>query len=84
MPPDHERKRVAGKSGAKPVEATVIELLPSAAFRVELEDRGRVIAHAAGARAANFVRFRVGDKVLVELSPHDRTRGRIVRLLGKG
>ncbi len=84
MPLDGERKPMDGKGGRKPVEATVMELLPSAAFRVELADRGRAIAHAAGARTANFVRFRVGDKVLVELSPHDRTRGRIVKLLGKG
>jgi translation initiation factor IF-1 len=45
---------------------------------------GDVIAHAVGVTAANFVRVRVKDKVLVELSPHDRTRGRILKLLGKG
>ena len=67
-----------------PVEATVIELLPNATCRVELENCGRVIAHAAGPTAVNFVRVRVGDKVLVELTPHDTTRGRIIRLLGKG
>ncbi len=66
------------------VEATVIELLPSATCRVELANRGLVTAHAAGATAANFVRLRVGDKVLVELTPHDDGRGRIVKLLGKG
>lgn len=66
------------------VVATVIELLPNAAYRVELESRRRVIAHSTGANAANFVRIRVKDKVLVELSPHDKTRGRIVKLLGKG
>ncbi len=65
-------------------EATVIELLPNATCRVELDDRGRVIAHATGATSANFVRLRVKDRVLVELSPHDKTRGRIVKLLGKG
>ncbi|MFB3779070.1 MAG: translation initiation factor IF-1 [Bryobacteraceae bacterium] len=65
-------------------EGTVIELLPSATCRVELETRDRVIAHMVGARSANFVRVRVKDRVLVELSPHDRTRGRIVKLLGKG
>lgn len=66
------------------VEATVIELLPSAACRVELSNRRRVVAHAAGATKTNFVRVRVGDRILVELSPHDVTRGRIVKLLGKG
>ena len=66
------------------VAATVIELLPSAACRVELENGAQVIAHATGPLAANFVRLRVKDRVLVELSPRDRTRGRIVQLMGKG
>jgi translation initiation factor IF-1 len=43
-----------------------------------------VMAHAAGAATVNFVRMRPGDRVRVELSPHDRTRGRIVELLTKG
>jgi translation initiation factor IF-1 len=76
--------RAAADRGRKPAEATVIELLPNATCRVELPNRGWAIAHATGAAAANFVRVRVRDKVLVELSPHDRTRGRIVKLLGKG
>ncbi|HWZ32439.1 MAG TPA: translation initiation factor IF-1 [Bryobacteraceae bacterium] len=63
------------------VTGTVIELLPSAAYRVKLENEDLVMAHAAGADAANFVRLRPGDRVRVELSPHDRTRGRIVELL---
>jgi translation initiation factor IF-1 len=73
----------AGRKAERAVEATVIEQLPNAAYRVELASRERVIAHAAGARETNFVRLRLKDKVMVELSPHDRTRGRIVRLLGK-
>jgi translation initiation factor IF-1 len=76
-----DRERVP--SGRR-AEATVIELLPNATCRVELASRGRVIAHLAPATSANFVRVRVKDKVLVELSPHDSTRGRIVKLLGKG
>ena len=63
------------------VVGTVIELLPSAGYRVKLENEDLVTAHAAGAGAANFVRLRPGDRVRVELSPHDRTRGRIVELL---
>ena len=63
------------------MEATVVELLPSAVYRVELETRQQVLAHAAGAATANFVRMRPGDRVRVEISPHDRTRGRIVELL---
>ena len=65
------------------VKATVIELLPNAGYRLVLESREQVIAHAAGPLESNFVRFRPRDKVMVELSPHDRTRGRIVRLLRK-
>lgn len=62
-------------------EATVVDLLPSAAYRLKLENEDLVIAHAAGAGVRNFERLRPGDKVRVELSPHDRTRGRIVELL---
>lgn len=65
------------------VRATVLELLPSAIVRVELESREEVLAHAAGGKEVNFVRMRPGDQVLVELSPHDRRRGRIVKLLRK-
>ena len=63
------------------VAATVIELLPSAVVKVKLENEAVVLAHAAGAVKTNFVRVRPGDKVQVELSPHDPGRGRIVRLL---
>ena len=62
-------------------EATVIDLLPSAAYRLKLANEDLVIAHAAGAGVRNFERLRPGDQVRVELSPHDRTRGRIVELL---
>jgi translation initiation factor IF-1 len=65
-------------------EATVIELLPSAAYRLKLANEDLVVAHAAGAAQVNFVRMRPGDRVRVELSPHDRTRGRIVELLKRG
>ena len=65
-------------------DATVVELLPSAAYRLKLDNEELVLAHAAGASKTNFVRVRPGDRVRVELSPHDRTRGRIVELLGKG
>ena len=73
----------AVKPGASE-EATVVELLPSAAYRLKLANEDVVIAHAAGAATVNFVRVRPGDRVRVELSPHDRTRGRIVELLTKG
>lgn len=65
----------------KAVEGRVVELLPSAAYVVELNSRARVTAHAASASKANFVRLRPKDRVLVELSPHDPGRGRITKLL---
>ena len=70
-----------GPPGATEVPATVVEQLPSLKWRVELETRERVIAHAAARGLVNFVRLRPGDQVAVVLSPTDRTRGRIVRLL---
>jgi translation initiation factor IF-1 len=63
------------------VAARVIELLPNATYRVELETREQVLAHAAGVRTRNFVRVRPGDRVSVELSPHDPGRGRITKVL---
>jgi len=63
------------------VTAEVVELLPSAAYRLRLEDEGIVIAHAAGAAERNFVRLRPGDRVRVVLSERDKTRGRILELL---
>jgi translation initiation factor IF-1 len=65
------------------VSAEVIELLPSAAYRVRLENEVTVLAHAAGSGVKNFVRLRPGDRVRVELSARDKTRGRIVKLLAK-
>jgi translation initiation factor IF-1 len=65
-------------------DAIVVELLPSAAYRLKLENEEMVTAHGAGAAKTNFLRLRPGDRVRVELSPRDRTRGRIVELLKKG
>lgn len=72
---------VEEKWSRRGLKATVVELLPRATFRLELEDRRRVLAHAASSQARNFVRVRVGETVEVELSPHDETRGRITRLI---
>jgi translation initiation factor IF-1 len=63
---------------------TVVDLLPSATFVVELEARRRVKAHLGPATKLNASRLRVGDKVWVEVSPHDPTRGRIVRFIRSG
>ena len=66
------------KEEAIQVEATVVELLPNAMFRVELENDHTVLAHISGKMRKNFIRILPGDRVLVELSPYDLTRGRIV------
>jgi len=60
------------------VEGTVLETLPNAMFRVELENGHKVLAHVSGKMRMHFIRILPGDKVLVELSPYDLTRGRIV------
>jgi translation initiation factor IF-1 len=60
------------------VEGTVVEPLPNASFRVELENGHRVLAHISGKMRMNFIKILPGDKVTVELSPYDLTRGRIV------
>jgi len=62
------------------VEGTVIEPLPNAMFRVELENGHKVLAHISGKMRMHFIRILPGDKVTVELSPYDLTRGRIVYL----
>jgi len=56
----------------------VIEALPNAMFRVELENKHQVLAHVSGKMRKNFIRILPGDKVAVELSPYDLNRGRIV------
>ncbi len=71
-------KRDMAKEEAIEVIATVIEPLPNAMFRVELENKHRVLAHISGKMRKNFIRILPGDKVAVELSPYDLTRGRIV------
>lgn len=59
------------------VEGTVLETLPNAMFKVELENGHVVLAHVSGKIRMNFIRILPGDKVTVELSPYDLTRGRI-------
>ena len=65
------------KEDAIEVEGTVVEPLPNAMFRVELESVHRVLAHVSGKMRMNFIRILPGDRVKVELSPYDLTRGRI-------
>jgi translation initiation factor IF-1 len=59
------------------VTGVVLESLPNAMFRVELENRHHVLAHVSGKMRKNFIRILTGDRVLIELSPYDLTRGRI-------
>ncbi|ANP47696.1 MAG: translation initiation factor IF-1 [Terricaulis sp.] len=56
---------------------TVIELLPNATFRIELENGHEIIGHTAGKMRKNRIRVLAGDKVLVEMSPYDLTKGRV-------
>ena len=65
------------KEQAVQVEGTVVEPLPNAMFRVELENGHRVLAHVSGKMRMNFIRILPGDRVKVELSPYDLSRGRI-------
>jgi translation initiation factor IF-1 len=63
------------------VEGTVREQLPSGLYKVEIDGPQRITAHIGGGLDRNFVRLLVGDRVLVELTPRDMTRGRVVRKL---
>ncbi len=65
------------------VRATVVEERPSLMYQVVLDTRQNVLAHLAGGAKRNFVRLVPGDRVEVELSPHDPARGRITRKIGK-
>jgi len=66
------------KDDAIRLEAKVVDALPNAMFRVELENGHRIIAHVSGKMRMNFIRILPGDKVVVEMSPYDLTKGRIV------
>ena len=66
------------KEDAIEMQAVVQETLPNATFKVELDNGHSVLAHISGKMRKNFIRILPGDKVLVELSPYDLTRGRIV------
>jgi len=70
------RQRMA-KEDAIEVDGRVIETLPNAMFRVELENGHKVLAHISGKMRMHFIKILPGDKVTVELSPYDLTRGRI-------
>ena len=66
------------KEEAIEVEGTIVEPLPNAMFRVELDNGHKVLAHLSGKMRMHFIKILPGDKVSIELSPYDLTRGRIV------
>jgi translation initiation factor IF-1 len=66
------------KDGAIEIEGRVVEPLPNAMFRVELANGHKVLAHISGKMRQNYIRILPEDRVVVELSPYDLTRGRIV------
>ena len=70
-------KRFMAKEELIEVEGTIVEALPNAMFRVVLENDHKVLAHVSGKIRMNFIRILPGDKVKLELSPYDLSRGRI-------
>ena len=66
------------KQDAIEVEGTILESLPNAMFRVKLENDHEILAHISGKIRMNFIKILPGDRVVVELSPYDSNRGRIV------
>jgi translation initiation factor IF-1 len=75
---DRVEGRPEGRDEAR-VEGTVTAQLPSGLYQVDVEGPHRITAHIGGGAERNFVRVLVGDRVVVELTPRDTTRGRIVR-----
>ena len=69
---------MANKDEVGEVKGKVLEPLPNAMFRVELENGHKLLAHVSGKMRMHFIRILPGDKVLVEISPYDLTRGRII------
>ena len=65
------------KEDVREVEGTVVEALPNTNFKVELENGHQILAHISGKLRMNYIKILPGDKVKVELSPYDLTRGRI-------
>ena len=72
-----DEEKTPSKNGKIEVEGTVVEPLPNAMFRVELENKHQILAHISGRMRKFFIKILPGDKVTVELSPYDLTRGRI-------
>jgi translation initiation factor IF-1 len=75
---EDRQKVMAKKDGAIEVEGRVVEPLPNAMFRIELENGHKVLAHISGKMRQHYIRILPEDRVVVELSPYDLSRGRIV------
>lgn len=73
-----DSEAMAKKDGVIEIEGTVVEALPNAMFRVELTNGHKVLAHISGKMRQHYIRILPEDRVIVELSPYDLTRGRIV------
>lgn len=73
-----EKASSSAKEEGIQVEGKVLEPLPNAMFRVELDNGHQVLAHISGKMRMHYIRILPGDRVLVELSPYDLTRGRVV------
>jgi translation initiation factor IF-1 len=72
-----EESEDMAKEDSIEVQGTVLETLPNAMFRVEIENGHKILAHISGKMRMHFIKILPGDKVTVELSPYDLTRGRI-------
>lgn len=70
--------RILPKEEAIEVEGTVIETLPNTLFKVELDNGHKILAHISGKMRMHYIKILPGDRVTVELSPYDLTRGRII------
>jgi len=77
-PTERSAEYMPKKDGAIEIEGTVVESLPNAFFRVELDNGHKVLAHISGKMRMHYIRILPDDRVVVELSPYDLTRGRIV------
>jgi len=76
--PGINKKGIMAKEAGIQVEGKILETLPNAMFKVELENGHKVLAHVSGKMRMHFIRILPGDSVTVELSPYDLTRGRII------
>jgi translation initiation factor IF-1 len=75
---EKNKEKTSQKEEGIQVEGAVIETLPNAMFKVKLDNDHEVLAHISGKMRMHYIRILPGDRVLVELSPYDLTRGRVV------